>query len=125
SIVAALSYLSKQNYIDASSVDEPHLLPMPARVRNLVLSTPSVYAFKVGTAIVCLTMILYNQPLLFQRWYMNGALVTTLIAISPSLGQQYFFLPVQILATSIGAAFACSGVVVVGDSHFGILGFAC
>ncbi|KAJ3346123.1 hypothetical protein HDU83_003358 [Entophlyctis luteolus] len=123
-IKTAISFLSKHNHVDASAADEPHPLPLAARVRNVLLSPPSVYSLKSAAAITCLLMVMYNQPIFYQKWYLSGCLVTSLIAISPSLGQQYFFLPIQIFATSIGTAVGCAAVLAVGDPNFAILGFA-
>ncbi|KAJ3080671.1 hypothetical protein HK100_010084 [Physocladia obscura] len=55
---------------------------------------------------------------------MSGALVTIMVAVSPSLGQTYTSIPFQILAASLGASFAFAAVKAVGISSFWLICFA-
>ncbi|KAJ3240717.1 hypothetical protein HDU81_002908 [Chytriomyces hyalinus] len=94
-------------------------------LKNLFLSPPSIFGLKLATATVCFLMILYNQPSTFQQWSFGGSFMTILVAISPSLGQTYMSLPVQIVATTLGASIAYGGVSAFGrDGAYGLTGFA-
>ncbi|KAJ3266401.1 hypothetical protein HDU77_001012 [Chytriomyces hyalinus] len=98
---------------------------MLVTLKNLFLSPPSIFGLKLATAAVCFLMILYSQPSVFQQWSFGGSFMTILVAISPSLGQTYMSLPVQIVATTLGASIAYGGVSAFGrDGAYGLTGFA-
>ncbi|KAI8841030.1 hypothetical protein BJ741DRAFT_595084 [Chytriomyces cf. hyalinus JEL632] len=94
-------------------------------LKNVFLSSPSIFGLKLSTAMLCFLMVLYTQPVIFQQWSMSGAFVSILVAISPSLGQTYLSLPIQIVATTLGSSIAYGGVCAFGrDGAYGLTGFA-
>ncbi|KAJ3239619.1 hypothetical protein HDU81_005600 [Chytriomyces hyalinus] len=94
-------------------------------LKNVFLSSPSIFGLKLATAMFCFLMFLYSKPVIFQQWSMSGAFVSILVAISPSLGQTYLSLPIQIVATTLGSSIAFGGVCAFGrDGAYGLTGFA-
>ncbi|TPX74626.1 hypothetical protein CcCBS67573_g04115 [Chytriomyces confervae] len=94
-------------------------------LKNWFLSGPSIFALKLSCAILCFLMVLYSQPATFQKWNLSGAFVTILVAISPSLGQTYLGLPVQIIGTTLGCSIAYGGIAAFGkDGAYGLTVFA-
>ncbi|KAJ3126655.1 hypothetical protein HK100_010142 [Physocladia obscura] len=94
-------------------------------VKNFLISSPSIFGFKVATALFCLNMILYSRPDIFQKWYMSGAVTVLIVAISPSVGQTVLSCPIQITATTIGYSFAFAVLSALGnESTYSIIGFA-
>ncbi|KAJ3404941.1 hypothetical protein HDU80_002147 [Chytriomyces hyalinus] len=108
-----------------ATVPRPTIGARLTALKNVFLSSPSIFGLKLATAMLCFLMVLYTQPVIFQQWSMSGAFVSILVAISPSLGQTYFSLPIQIVATTLGSSIAYAGVCAFGrDGAYGITGFA-
>ncbi|KAI9328080.1 hypothetical protein BDR26DRAFT_874571 [Obelidium mucronatum] len=95
-------------------------------MKNFLLSNESIYGFKCGLALLCLHSILVAELDVFNSWYLGATLVTFLIALTPSLGQTYIALPIQIGSTSMGALAGFVAVTIFGPTgSFGIVGECC
>ncbi|KAI9351263.1 hypothetical protein BDR26DRAFT_421669 [Obelidium mucronatum] len=92
-------------------------------LKNMLLSSNSIYGFKVATAIICLQMIMYSIPGIYKSWYMSGCVGTIVVAITPSMGQTFFGVPLTILGTSFGNSLAFASVSLFGADSYGHLVF--
>ncbi|KAJ3083678.1 hypothetical protein HDU99_007326 [Rhizoclosmatium hyalinum] len=92
--------------------------------KDFVLSPGSIFGIKSAVALVCLQLILFNRPDIFKQWYLASAVTTILVAVSPSMGQTYLGLPIQIIGSSVGAILGYAGVVACGKTSYGLVGFA-
>ncbi|KAJ3068005.1 hypothetical protein HDU98_008819 [Podochytrium sp. JEL0797] len=95
-----------------------------ANAKNFLLSPASIFGIKCAIAVVCVSVILFSNPTLFKSWYMTGSVTTLLVAVSPSMGQTYLGLPIQIVASALGSSVACAAVKACGKTGEGIIGFA-
>ncbi|KAJ3296818.1 hypothetical protein HDU79_005610 [Rhizoclosmatium sp. JEL0117] len=95
-----------------------------SRVKDFFLSSSSIFGLKCAAALVCLQMILFNRPDIFKQWYLNGAVTSLLVAISPSMGQTYLGLPFQVFGSSLGALLGYAAVKACGKTSYGVVGFA-
>ncbi|TPX30796.1 hypothetical protein SmJEL517_g05723 [Synchytrium microbalum] len=85
--------------------------PKTFRVRvvdflKLVQSAPSIYGLKGATAVTVVSIVLFTQKTFFVTWGLSGAVISLLVAISPSLGQTYMSFLVNLTGTCIGALWA-------------------
>ncbi|KAJ3021647.1 UNVERIFIED_CONTAM: 40S ribosomal protein S17 [Siphonaria sp. JEL0065] len=95
-----------------------------AKVKNFVLSSSSIFGLKCAVALLCLQMVLYSRPDIFKLWYLNGSVISLLVTISPSMGQTYLGLPMQIFASALGSTIGYLGVLACGKTGLGIIGFS-
>ncbi|KAJ3279697.1 hypothetical protein HDU79_000371, partial [Rhizoclosmatium sp. JEL0117] len=94
-------------------------------VTSLLLTTESIYGFKCALALLALHGILISEIDFANSWCVGANLVPLLIALTPSLGQTFVSLPVQIASTSIGALAGFIALTVFGlNGSVGIVGVA-
>ncbi|KAJ3229849.1 hypothetical protein HDU81_004969 [Chytriomyces hyalinus] len=93
-------------------------------LKSFLLSRPSIYGFKCALAVLILHTLLFTQLEAFNTYHIGATLVTFLIALTPSLGQTFVALPVQIASTSVGALVGFLAVTIFGPTGvYGIVGF--
>ncbi|TPX42743.1 hypothetical protein SeMB42_g05005 [Synchytrium endobioticum] len=73
------------------------------KVIKFLQSPPSVYGMKGATAVVLLAAVLFSQTTFFLTWNLSGAVITLLVAISPSLGQTYTSFLINVAGATIGS----------------------
>ncbi|KAI8830862.1 hypothetical protein BJ741DRAFT_618116 [Chytriomyces cf. hyalinus JEL632] len=93
-------------------------------LKSFILSRPSIYGFKCALAVLILHTLIFTQLEAFNTYHIGATLVTFLIALTPSLGQTFVALPVQIASTSVGAFVGFLAVTAFGPTGvYGIVGF--